>query len=48
MIAGQSFEVPTTSEKQRVTDLLRAALALKKAQTGNTLTDSTTIDTTQD
>lgn len=45
MINGQSFEVPTTSEKQRITDLLRSALDLKKATTGNTLSDSEQVNT---
>ena len=44
MINGSSFEVPTTEEKQRITDLLRSALGLKSAETGNTLSSSTEID----
>ena len=36
MVDGQSFEVPTTTEKQRITNLLRKALGLKKATTGST------------
>lgn len=44
MINGESFEVPTTEEKQRITDLLRSALNLKQASTGNTLSDSAQVD----
>ena len=43
-INGESFEVPTTEEKQRITDLLRSALNLKQASTGNTLSDSAQVD----
>ena len=32
---GESFEVPTTKERQRITNLLRKALGLKHAQTGD-------------
>lgn len=32
---GKSFEVPTTKERQRITNLLRKALGLKHAQTGD-------------
>lgn len=43
-VAGQSFEIPTTEEKQRITDLLRKALELSPAQTGSTLSSSNHID----
>ncbi|GBG94240.1 LytR family transcriptional regulator [Ligilactobacillus salitolerans] len=43
MLDGQSFEVPTEDEKQRVTDLLRSALELTPAQTGSTLNSSDQI-----
>ena len=32
---GESFEIPTTKERQRITNLLRKALGLKHAQTGD-------------
>lgn len=45
MVDGQSFEIPTTQEKQRITDILRKALGLSKATTGSTLSSSDHIDT---
>lgn len=44
MINGQSFEVPTDSEKQRITNLLRKTLDLSPAQTGSTLSSSNEIN----
>ncbi len=41
---GQSFEVPEPTEKQRITDLLRKALELTPAQTGNTLSSNNKIN----
>lgn len=47
MINGEAFEVADTPEKQRITDKLRSALDLVKAETGNTLLPNSTINTTR-
>lgn len=47
MINGEAFEVADEAEKQRITDKLRDALDLVHAETGNTLTTDTKINTTR-
>ncbi|MHC9533399.1 LCP family glycopolymer transferase [Dellaglioa sp. BT-FLS60] len=47
MINGESFEVANETEKQRITDKLRASLDLVHAETGNTLLKDQKINTTR-
>ena len=47
MIMGESFEVPTLSEKQRITNKVRSALDLEKAKTGSTYGTDYEINTSQ-
>ena len=47
MIMGESFEVPTLSEKQRITNKIRSALDLEKAKTGSTYGTDYEINTSQ-
>lgn len=44
MINGESFEVASTTEKQRITNKLREALGLSKAKTGNTLSSDNDVN----
>lgn len=44
MINGESFEVASTTEKQRITNKLRKALGLSKAKTGNTLSSDNDVN----
>ena len=47
MIMGETFEVPTLSEKQRITNKVRSALDLEKAKTGSTYGTDYEINTSQ-
>lgn len=42
VIGGEDYEVPYHSEKQRITNVIRAALGLKHAKTGTTLAGTST------
>ena len=44
LINGESFEVASTTEKQRITNKLREALGLSKAKTGNTLSSDNDVN----
>ncbi|MFT9097612.1 LCP family protein [Liquorilactobacillus sp.] len=47
LISGISFEAVPATEKQRITNLVRSSLNLETATTGNTLLNSSSINTTE-
>lgn len=47
LISGISFESVPATEKQRITNLIRSSLNLESATTGNTLLNSSSINTTE-
>ncbi|MDC7953433.1 LCP family protein [Liquorilactobacillus mali] len=47
LVSGISFEAVPETEKQRITNLIRSSLNLETATTGNTLLNSSSINTTE-
>nr|WP_235807271.1 LCP family protein [Liquorilactobacillus cacaonum] len=47
LISGISFEAVPETEKQRITNLIRSSLNLEESTTGDTLSNSSSIDITQ-